>query len=76
MSYATLAVSSDETKGDFCPGKYEVWSCKPDGNCSFVWCAESCPSPWKSDVWMASGQQTCDMPESDYQSRSSCPTLS
>lgn len=67
MSYAALAGESDVVEGDRCPGKYEVWACKPDGTCTFKWCADSCPAPWESDVWMDTGQKTCNMPWTDYE---------
>lgn len=65
MSYAALA--NTDLEGDNCPGKFEVWGLKDDGSGKFLWCADSCPSPWEKDVWMDSGQETCTMPWSDYE---------
>lgn len=65
MSYAALA--NTDLEGDNCPGKFEVWGLKDDGSGKFLWCADSCPSPWTKDIWMDSGQETCTMPWSDYE---------
>lgn len=66
MSYVALPIGNSEP--DKCPGKFEVWAERDDGEGRFLWCAGSCPSPWKRDIWMNTGQETCTMPWSDYES--------